>query len=40
MTSAGVYRVFGDRGTVTLLANDFVFTNGLAFSPLPTPKKS
>jgi gluconolactonase len=23
----------GDRGTITLLANDFVFPNGLAFSP-------
>src|SRR5262245_36054622 len=29
----GVYRVSADLGTVTLLANDFVFPNGLAFSP-------
>src|SRR5258707_3634505 len=29
----GVYRVSPDLGTMTLLANDFVFPNGLAFSP-------
>jgi len=29
----GVYRVSADLGTMTLLANDFVFPNGLAFSP-------
>src|SRR5439155_4238277 len=29
----GVYRVSPDLGTVTLLADDFVFPNGLAFSP-------
>jgi gluconolactonase len=29
----GVYRVSADLGTITLLANDFVFPNGLAFSP-------
>ena len=29
----GVYRVAPDLGTMTLLANDFVFPNGLAFSP-------
>ena len=33
MTYAGVFRVSADLGTVTLLANDFVFPNGLAFSP-------
>jgi gluconolactonase len=32
MTYAGVYRVSADLGTITLLANDFVFPNGLAFS--------
>ncbi len=29
----GVYRVSPDLGTVTLLVEDFVFPNGLAFSP-------
>jgi gluconolactonase len=29
----GVYRVSADLGTITLLANDFVFPNGLGFSP-------
>jgi gluconolactonase len=29
----GVYRVSPDLGTITLLASDFVFPNGLAFSP-------
>jgi gluconolactonase len=33
LTYAGVYRVSADRGTITLLAKDFVFPNGLAFSP-------
>lgn len=33
LSYAGVYRVSADRGTITLLANDFVFPNGLAFSP-------
>ena len=30
---AGVYRVAPDRGTLTLLVNDFVVPNGIAFSP-------
>jgi len=30
---AGVYRISADRGTITLLARDFVVPNGLAFSP-------
>src|SRR5262245_9458311 len=30
---AGVYRVSPDLATLTLLANDFVFPNGIAFSP-------
>ena len=30
---AGVYRVSPDLGTLTLLVNDFVFPNGLTFSP-------
>ena len=30
---AGVYRVSPDLGTITLLVNDFVTPNGLAFSP-------
>jgi gluconolactonase len=30
---AGVYRVSPDLGTVTLLVHNFVFPNGLAFSP-------
>jgi len=29
----GVYRVTPDLGTITLLVDDFVFPNGLAFSP-------
>jgi gluconolactonase len=33
MSYAGVYRVSADRGTITLLASDFAFPNGLAFSP-------
>jgi gluconolactonase len=33
MTYAGVFRVSADLGTITLLANDFLFPNGLAFSP-------
>jgi gluconolactonase len=32
-THPGVYRVSPDRGTITLLANDFLAPNGLAFSP-------
>ena len=30
---AGVYRVSPDLGTLTLLVNDFIIPNGLAFSP-------
>jgi gluconolactonase len=30
---AGVYRISPDRGTLTLLVNDFVGPNGIAFSP-------
>ena len=30
---SGVYRVSPDLGTITLLVRDFVFPNGLAFSP-------
>ncbi len=30
---AGVYRVSPDLGTITLLVNDFITPNGLAFSP-------
>lgn len=30
---AGVYRVSSDLGSITLLARDFVYPNGLAFSP-------
>jgi gluconolactonase len=30
---AGVYRISPDRGTLTLLANDFLAPNGIAFSP-------
>jgi gluconolactonase len=33
LTHTGVYRVSPDLGTLTLLADDFVFPNGLAFSP-------
>src|SRR6202030_229750 len=33
MTFSGVYRVTPDLGTMTLLADDFVLPNGLAFSP-------
>jgi gluconolactonase len=33
LTYAGVYRVSADLGTVTLLVNDFLTPNGLAFSP-------
>jgi gluconolactonase len=33
LTYAGVYRVSPDLGTITLLANDFITPNGLAFSP-------
>jgi gluconolactonase len=33
LTFSGVYRVTPDLGTVTLLINDFVVPNGLAFSP-------
>jgi gluconolactonase len=32
-TFAGVYRISPDRGTLTLLVNDFVGPNGIAFSP-------
>ncbi len=32
-TAPGVYRVTPDLGTKTLLANDFILPNGLAFSP-------
>jgi gluconolactonase len=33
LTESGVYRVTPDLGTKTLLASDFAFPNGLAFSP-------
>ena len=33
LTFAGVYRVTPDLGTMTLLIDDFVLPNGLAFSP-------
>ena len=33
LTHAGVYRVTPDVGTLTLLIDDFVLPNGLAFSP-------
>ena len=33
LTFSGVYRVTPDLGTMTLLADDFVLPNGLAFSP-------
>ena len=33
LTFAGVYRVTPDLGTLTLLVDDFVLPNGLAFSP-------
>jgi gluconolactonase len=33
MTFAGVYRLTPDLGTLTLLVNDFLLPNGLAFSP-------
>lgn len=33
LTFAGVYRVTADLGTITLLVDDFVLPNGLAFSP-------
>ena len=33
LTFAGVYRVTPDLGTMTLLTEDFVLPNGLAFSP-------
>src|SRR5438270_4116488 len=33
LTFAGVYRVTPDLGTLTLLSDDFLLPNGLAFSP-------
>jgi gluconolactonase len=33
LTFAGIYRVTPDLGTLSLLADDFVLPNGLAFSP-------
>jgi len=33
LTFAGVYRVTPDLGTLSLIADDFVLPNGLAFSP-------
>jgi gluconolactonase len=33
LTFAGVYRVSADRGTLTLLVDDFLTPNGIAFSP-------
>ena len=33
LTFAGVYRVSADRGTLTLLVDDFLAPNGIAFSP-------
>jgi gluconolactonase len=32
-TFAGVYRISPDRGTLTLLVDDFLTPNGIAFSP-------
>ena len=34
LTFAGVYRVTPDLGTLTLLIDDFIVPNGLAFSPM------
>src|SRR5258705_11441314 len=33
LSHTGVYRVTGDLGTMTLLLDDLVFPNGIAFSP-------
>jgi gluconolactonase len=33
LTLAGVYRISADRGTLTLLVEDFLAPNGIAFSP-------
>lgn len=33
LSFAGVYRISADRGTLTLLVNDFLTPNGIAFSP-------
>src|SRR5207302_2885376 len=33
LTFAGVYRISPDRGTLTLLVDDFLRPNGIAFSP-------
>ena len=33
MDCSGVYRVSADLGTITLLVGDFIYPNGLAFSP-------
>src|SRR5215469_14564035 len=33
LSFAGVYRISPDRGTLTLLVNDFLTPNGIAFSP-------
>jgi gluconolactonase len=33
MTFAGVYRITPDLGTMTLLVDDFIIPNGIAFSP-------
>jgi gluconolactonase len=33
LTFTGVYRISADRGTLTLLVDDFLTPNGLAFSP-------
>ena len=33
MDCSGVYRVSPDLGTITLLVGDFIYPNGLAFSP-------
>jgi gluconolactonase len=33
LTLSGVYRLTPDLGTLTLLVEDFVIPNGLAFSP-------
>ncbi len=33
LTFAGVYRISPDRGTLTLLVNEFLTPNGIAFSP-------
>ena len=40
LSFAGVFRVSADLGTMTLLVNDFLTPNGLAFSPDETGGRS